>query len=388
MEPPRVNSMSRDSSNSLGGLTRHEGNVVLVEKDNLESLPPNAPLSDVVVGVLRTLGLGEASDVIFSTDSNPGRVSIVHGTTADVIWCDEFGAESTTTSQFATALNLSPVAGDWVSVRDGYVTSVSPRTTELRRPGATPGDVQVLAANIDVVLVVLPIDRELNILMLERLAVMAFDSGARPVVVLTKSDGSHVVEAVVEEASDAVPGVEVMTTSSASGYGIEKLRAILHQGVTAVMLGASGAGKTSLLNALEGSSELTASVSRSGEGRHVTTTRRLYRLSSGGVLLDIPGIRLLDLTIGQQGLDDAFADITELARNCKFSDCAHSGDDGCAVEAAVASGELSPRRLESWRTIRDEMIQQGVSRDQEVSARKKKGRGAKPKPVPSFDDED
>jgi ribosome biogenesis GTPase len=106
------------------------------------------------------------------------------------------------------------------------------------------------------------------------------------------------------------------------------------------------------------------------------------------VLLDIPGIRLLDLTIGQQGLDDAFADITELARNCKFSDCAHSGDDGCAVEAAVASGELSPRRLESWRTIRDEMIQQGVSRDQEVSARKKKGRGAKPKPVPSFDDED
>ena len=380
--------MSRDSSNSLGGLTRHEGNVVLVEKDNLESLPPNAPLSDVVVGVLRTLGLGEASDVIFSTDSNPGRVSIVHGTTADVIWCDEFGAESTTTSQFATALNLSPVAGDWVSVRDGYVTSVSPRTTELRRPGATPGDVQVLAANIDVVLVVLPIDRELNILMLERLAVMAFDSGARPVVVLTKSDGSHVVEAVIEEASDAVPGVEVMTTSSASGHGIEKLRAILHQGVTAVMLGASGAGKTSLLNALEGSSELTASVSRSGEGRHVTTTRRLYRLSSGGVLLDIPGIRLLDLTIGQQGLDDAFADITELARNCKFSDCAHSGDDGCAVEAAVASGELSPRRLESWRTIRDEMIQQGVSRDQEVSARKKKGRGAKPKPVPSFDDED
>jgi ribosome biogenesis GTPase len=362
--------------------------VVLVEKDNLESLPPNAPLSDVVVGVLRTLGLGEASDVIFSTDSNPGRVSIVHGTTADVIWCDEFGAESTTTSQFATALNLSPVAGDWVSVRDGYVTSVSPRATELRRPGATPGDVQVLAANIDVVLVVLPIDRELNILMLERLAVMAFDSGARPVVVLTKSDGSHVVEAVIEEASDAVPGVEVMTTSSASGHGIEKLRAILHQGVTAVMLGASGAGKTSLLNALEGSSELTASVSRSGEGRHVTTTRRLYRLSSGGVLLDIPGIRLLDLTIGQQGLDDAFADITELARNCKFSDCAHSGDDGCAVEAAVASGELSPRRLESWRTIRDEMIQQGVSRDQEVSARKKKGRGAKPKPVPSFDDED
>lgn len=345
-------------------------------------------MGDVVLGVLRTLGLGDPSDATFSAGANPGRVSIVHGTTADVIWCDELGTESTTTSQFATALNLSPVAGDWVSVKDGYVTAVSPRTTELRRPGATLGDVQVLAANIDVVLVVLPIDRDLNILMLERLAVMAFDSGATPVVVLTKSDGSHVVDSVVDDARATVPGVEVMTTSSQSGHGIEELRAILHSGVTAVMLGASGAGKTSLLNALEGSNELTALVSRSGEGRHATTTRRLYRLTSGGVLLDIPGIRLLDLTIGQQGLDDAFADVTELAADCRFADCAHSGDEGCAVEAAVVSGELSARRLESWRAIRDEMIQQELSRDHEVTARKKKGRGAKPKPVPSFDDED
>jgi ribosome biogenesis GTPase len=345
-------------------------------------------MSDVAFGVLRSLGLGASTDVTFSSGSNPGRVSIVHGTTADVIWCDDHGSESTTTSQFATTLNLSPVAGDWVSVKDGYITSVSPRTTELRRPGSTPGDVQVLAANVDVVLVVLPIDRELNVLMLERLAVMAFDSGATPIIVLTKSDGSDVVDSVVDEARATVPGVEVMTTSSTSGHGIEKLRVILHQGVTAVMLGASGAGKTSLLNALEGSDELTASVSRSGEGRHATTTRRLYRLSSGGVLLDIPGIRLLDLTIGQQGLDDAFADITEFARHCRFTDCAHSGDDGCAVEAAVASGDLSLRRLESWRAIRDEMIQQELSREHDVTARKKKGRGAKPKPVPSFDDED
>jgi ribosome biogenesis GTPase len=354
----------------------------------LESSSSSPPLSERVVTVLRTLGLDDASDVGFSPESNPGRVSIVHGTTADVIWCDDRGDETTSTSQFATNLNLSPVAGDWVSVRDGYIISVSPRSTELRRPGATPGDVQVLAANIDVVLVVLPIDRELNVLMLERLAVMAFDSGATPIVVLTKADGSDVVESIVHEARETVPGVEVMTTSSASGHGIEELRLILHQGVTAVMLGASGAGKTSLLNALEGSQELTAEVSRSGEGRHATTTRRLYRLSSGGVLLDIPGIRLLDLTIGQQGLDDAFADITELAKHCRFTDCSHSGDEGCAVEAAVASGDLSARRLESWRTIRDEMIQQELSREQEVASRKKKGRGAKPRLAPSFDDED
>jgi ribosome biogenesis GTPase len=338
--------------------------------------------------VLGTLGLRDASEVEFSDDSSPGRVSIVHGTTADVIWCDAAGVERTSTSQFATNLNLSPVAGDWVSLRDGYVISVSPRTTELRRPGATPGEVQVLASNVDVVLVVLPIDREMNVLMLERLAVMAFDSGAAPIIVLTKSDGSDVVESIVRDAEETVPGVEVMTTSSMSGHGIEELRVILHQGVTAVMLGASGAGKTSLLNALEGTSELTAEVSRGGEGRHATTTRRLYRLSSGGVLLDIPGIRLLDLTIGQQGLDDAFADVTEIATRCRFSDCAHSGDEGCAVEAAVASGELSARRLDSWRSIRDEMVQQELSREQEVSSRKKKGRGAKPRVAPSFDDED
>jgi ribosome biogenesis GTPase len=362
--------------------------MVRVEKDNLESSSSSTPLSDAAVRVLRTLGLNDQSDLDFSAGSNPGRISIVHGTTAEVIWCDEIGHETTSTSQFATTLNLSPVAGDWVSIRDGYIISVSARTTELRRPGATPGDVQVLAANIDVVLVVLPIDRDLNVLMLERLAVMAFDSGATPIVVLTKADGTDIVESIVAEAQETVPGVDVMTTSSASGQGIERLRSILHEGVTAVMLGASGAGKTSLLNALEGSEELTAQVSRSGEGRHATTTRRLYRLSSGGVLLDIPGIRLLDLTIGQQGLDDAFADITELAMNCRFTDCAHSGDEGCAVEAAVVSGELSARRLESWRSIRDEMVSQELSREQEVSSRKKKGRGSKPRPAPSYDDED
>ncbi len=356
------------------------------KKGILESVP--AGRNDRVREVLATLGLNDSSAVAFVSDADPGRISIVHGTTAEVTWVDERGIEQTSTLQYATNLNLTPVAGDWVSVRDGYVIAVAQRGTELRRPGSTPGDVQLLAANIDLVLVVLPIDRELNSLMLERLVVMAFDSGARPYVVLTKSDGSEVVEDAVNEAKETVPGVEVLTTSSASGHGIEELRALLHSGVTAVMLGASGAGKTSLLNALEGTTEVTREVSRGGEGRHATTTRRLYRLSSGGVLLDIPGIRLLDLTIGQEGLDEAFADVTELAKGCRFSDCSHSGDEGCAVEQAVLEGVLPLRRLESWRTIRDEMVQQELSREQEVAVQRKKGRGSKPRPAPSFDDED
>lgn len=348
----------------------------------------NTPIAEPVIPVLRTLGLNEPNDFAFAPKADPGRLSIVHGTTAEVTWCGADGREHTSTLQYATNLNLTPVAGDWVSVRDDYVVAVSKRTTELRRPGSTPADVQLLAANIDLVLVVLPIDRELNILMLERLAVMAFDSGATPVIVLTKSDGSEILDSIVAETRETVPGVVVVTTSSQSGHGIEELRALLHEGVTAVMLGASGAGKTSLLNALEGIDEMTRSVSRGGEGRHATTTRRLYRLSSGGVLLDIPGIRLLDLTIGQEGLDEAFADISVLARNCKFSDCSHSGDDGCAVERAVLDGVLPLRRLESWRGIRDEMVQQELSREQEVAVRKKKGRSSKPRIAPSFDDED
>lgn len=317
--------------------------------------------------VLQSLGLAEGAGVEFS--ARPGRVSIVHGTSAEVIWASERGEEVTTTCQFATNLNLSPVAGDWVSVRDGSITEVCHRRTTLRRPRPRGSQMQTLAANVDVVLVVVPIDRDLNLLMLERLAVMAWDSGALPVVILSKSDGTTSVDERVEATRLAVPGVQVLSTSSTSGHGIEELGAMLHEGVTAVMLGASGAGKTSLLNALEGTNESTRTVSRGGEGRHATTTRRLYRLSSGGVLLDIPGIRLLDLTVGQSGFEEAFADIVELAASCRFRDCAHSGDEGCAVEEAVRQGRLPERRLDSWRMINADILNRAARLSDDHSTR-------------------
>lgn len=381
---------------SFPGLEVH-GHVILVPNRRLQGPPTTkehldssntVPMNERVQRVLRTLGMVEPTEFDFAANSSPGRVSIVHGLTAEVTWSNDQGCETTSTVQFATNLNLSPVAGDWVSIRDEYVVAVSPRRTELRRPGANAGDVQAMAANVDVVLVVLPIDRDLNLLMLERLAVMAFDSGAQPIVVLTKSDEAQVADALVLEAEEVVPGVLVLTTSSHSGHGIENLRALLHDGVTAVMLGASGAGKTSLLNALEGIDEVTLSVNRSGEGRHATTTRRLYRLSSGGVLLDIPGIRLLDLTVGPEGLDEAFADVTELARQCRFSDCGHSGDEGCAVERAVRDGVLPLRRLQSWRAIRNEMVAKEAALQQDVETRKKRGRNSRPRVAPSYDDDD
>ena len=342
---------------------------------------------DGVSSILASLGATEQVTTTFEPGTNPGRVSIVHGGTADVV-IDDHGVERSAICQFATALNLSPVAGDWVSTRDDYIVAVTPRRTALTRPATTGRDAQVLAANLDLVLVVMPIDRELNTVMLERLAVMAYDSGARPLVVLTKSDGVEFVAALVAAAEEAVPGVSVMTTSSLSGHGIDELSGLLCAGVTAVMLGASGAGKTSLLTALEGTNEETRSLGRSGEGRHATTTRRLYRLRSGGVLLDIPGIRLLDLMIGQEGLDEAFADVVAIGEDCRFADCAHDGDDGCAVEAAVAAGSLNARRLASWRSIQSEMLERERRRDAETAARRRRSKSPRVRSDRDRDDDD
>jgi ribosome biogenesis GTPase len=324
--------------------------------------------------VLRTLGKTDLDHLDVADGLHVGRVSIVHGAHAEVIWCRSDGQEEISTCQYATNLNLRPVAGDWVSLRDKYIVAVLERRNALRRPDPNLRDVQILAANLDLVLLVVPIDRGLNVRMLERFAVMAFDSGAVPIVVLTKADETDDARALEIQTELTVPGVDIVITSSRSGEGIERLRELLHEGVTAVMLGASGAGKTSLLNALEGRDETTLSVSSSGEGRHATTTRKLYQLSSGGVLLDIPGIRLVDLNSGQDGVDETFSDIAEIAVRCRFRDCSHNGDEGCAVVAAVDSGDLPASRLENWRLIQSGIAQQAQRRDFATQAAKRRRR--------------
>lgn len=339
---------------------------------------PDAPgeraLSAPAEGFLRTLGWTLGDYLELGGEADVGRVSIVHGSNADVLWCRHDGLELLSTCHFATNLNLKPVAGDWVTLRDDHIVHVMSRRSALRRPDPNRRDVQVLAANLDLVLLVVPINFGLNIRMLERFAVMAWESGARPLVVLTKSDDALDVNAAQLATELAVPGVDILTTSALSGEGIERLRELLVPGVTAVMLGASGAGKTSLLNALEGSDETTRTVSRRGEGRHATTTRKLYRLSSGGVLLDIPGLRLLDLMVGQEGVNETFADIGALAATCRFRDCAHNGDEGCAVQAAVASGQLAASRLENWQLIQSEMSRQDTRHEPATSAEHRKRR--------------
>ena len=321
-------------------------------------------ITERVASGYRTLGRTTADEFDLDEGVQLGRVSIVHGANADVIWFDSRGNEMVSLCHMSPGIEPRPVAGDWVGVRDDHIETVLPRRSALRRVNRRTHAVQVLAANIDFALLVVPIDREANIRMLERYAVMARDSGAQPFIVLTKADEADDAEATLEAVRTAVPDVEVLTTSSRSGEGIEHLRRLLHLGVSAVMLGASGAGKTSLLNALEGSHELTRSLSRHGDGRHATTTRKLYRLAGGGVLLDIPGIRLANLAVERDDLDQTFAEIDDAAAQCRFRDCSHHGDEGCAVEAAVIAGVIDPQRLASWRRIQGETT--GLSRARRV----------------------
>ncbi len=313
--------------------------------------------------VLESFGLTTRDSLAGAEEMNVGRVVIVHGDSADVMWLGDDGLEVTSRCGLESGLNMVPVAGDWVGVRDGRVARVLARRSELRRPHPNGRDVQVLAANVDLVLIVVPVDLGLNSRLLERLSIIARESGARPLVIVTKIDRASDPTSLQEQIESDDAGVEVVLTSSVTGEGIEELRDYLPLGVTAVMLGASGAGKTSLLNALEGTDELTKDVGRDGEGRHATTTRKLYRLSSGGVLLDIPGIRLLEVMVDEEGLRQMFEDIEELALKCRFRNCHHRGDDGCAVELAVASGALSARRLETWREMQSEIENHDRLRD-------------------------
>lgn len=311
---------------------------------------------------LATLGRRDATTPPCAPGQRPGRVAVVHGATADVLWVAPDGVR-TTHARLARDLPLVPVAGDWVALADDghgtdVVTALEPRTTALTRPDPDGSGTQVLAANVDLVLVVVPVERDLNERMLERLSVMAWDSGAAQTIVLTKADAVPHPGAYADRAQALAPGVDVVLTSARTGEGIDVLRALLSPGVTATMLGASGAGKTSLLNAVEGRSEPTREVRRDGEGRHTTTTRRLYRLASGGVLLDLPGIRSLDLAASPEAVDGAFADVADLARGCRFADCAHDGEPGCAVEEALAEGLLDERRLTSWRAVQRELAYQ------------------------------
>jgi ribosome biogenesis GTPase len=249
-----------------------------------------------------------------------------------------------------------PVAGDWVALRGGRIEAVvSRRTVFVRRAADEEALAQVVAANVDAALVVAALP-DLNGRRLERYVTAAWDSGATPVVVLTKTDLALDLAAAFAAAEEAAPGVDVVATSAVTGEGLDELRALLAPNRTGALLGVSGAGKSSLLNRLLGEERLAvAAIRADGRGRHTTTHRELVPLPDGGLVLDTPGMRELGLWADDAALDATFDDVTGLAAGCRFADCAHETEPGCAVLAAVESGALAPERLAAYRKLGREL---------------------------------
>ncbi|MEI6448877.1 MAG: ribosome small subunit-dependent GTPase A [Actinomycetes bacterium] len=268
-----------------------------------------------------------------------------------------------------------PAVGDWVAahVDDGLevplIEAVLPRTSAITRgnPGRT-SEVQVMAANIDVVFVVHPIAGPPNLRRLERELSLSWESGAIPVVVLTKADLSSDVEGARAAAETIAFGAEVVVTSALTAEGLEPLLRHVSCHRTAVLIGPSGAGKSTLINGLLGEQrQATREVRVSdGRGRHTTVARELIQMPGGGVLVDTPGLRALGLTGSEEGISSAFPDIEQVAGSCRFGDCTHEHEPGCAVRSAVESGALPADRLASY---------QKLMREAQVAAAKTDVRG-------------
>ncbi len=265
-----------------------------------------------------------------------------------------------------------PAAGDWVALAatagDDKATlhAVLPRRTAfIRRAADSAQTVQVIAANIDVVFVVTSMNADLNPRRLERFLAAAWQSGAKPVVVLTKADLSEQPEAQAAEIATLAAGCPVLVVSAREGLGLDGLKAQIRPGETCVLIGSSGVGKSTLVNTLLGEARMATQDIRAGDarGRHTTSHRQLVLLPGGGLILDTPGIREVGLVDAEAGLGTVFDDIEQLALACRFTNCGHGNEPGCAVRGALESGVLTTERFEHYRKLSSEMAALGVSRD-------------------------
>jgi ribosome biogenesis GTPase len=253
---------------------------------------------------------------------------------------------------------LRPTTGDWVVVAGGEITGLLERRTAIQRAAAMENDsAQVLCANVDSVLVVVPLSDSFRPRKIERLLVLAWQSGAIPIVVLTKADCADDVAVALERTASVAPGVAVHAVSAITGEAMGELAAELAPGTTTVAIGASGVGKSTLANWLSGgTAELaTLPVRSDGKGRHTTVHRELVRLANGALMIDTPGLRSIGLFEAGEAIGDAFSDVEELASTCRFSDCGHRTEPGCAIRQAISDGRLDTERFESYeRLVRDQ----------------------------------
>lgn len=293
----------------------------------------------------------------------PGRVTAAHRAAFDVQT-----AHDVVRTRLPGRLvhdNVDVAVGDWVGLSDGLIRTVLPRRSAIVRTTAgRTTTAQTLAANVDVAFVVSSLGPDLEPRRIERYLVTIWESGAAPEIVLTKADRVDDPWELVAEVEAVAIGVPVHVVSAVSGRGCDALRARIEPGRTAVLLGSSGVGKSTLVNRFVGSELMAVKETRvdDDEGRHTTTHRELIRLPGGGLVIDTPGLRELQLWDGG-GLDETFADVEELAGGCRFGDCSHTREPDCAVLAAVEDGTLPAERLGSWRKLQRELRAIAVRHD-------------------------
>jgi ribosome biogenesis GTPase len=272
-----------------------------------------------------------------------------------------------------------PAVGDWVALRvigpdRAIVHAVLPRKTQFsRRAAGTREDEQVVAANVDTALIVCGLDGDFSLRRIERYLTLVHESGADPVLVLNKADICADLDDKLQQANSVARGKPVIPISSMSAEGVAALDPYIEAGKTLVLLGSSGVGKSTLLNRLLGEERLRTGAVRESDsrGRHTTTQRELIVLPRGAILIDTPGMRELQLWANRDSLDQTFDEIAALAVHCRFRDCSHAVEDGCAVREALANGDLDPARWESYRKLQGEIRRHEMMTDKQAALAQK-----------------
>ena len=268
-------------------------------------------------------------------------------------------------------------AGDWVAVHllnsnsEAVIEHILPRMTKFSRAAAgIEVKEQIVASNIDTLFLIQSLNKDFNMRRLERYLIAAWESGATPVVVLTKSDLCDDLEMKISRVGDTAPGVEIFAVSNLTGEGIDGLRKYISNGKTIALLGSSGVGKSTLVNTLTGSQVLKTQEIREDDskGRHTTTHRELVKLPEGGLILDTPGMRTLSLWEADEGMEKLFGDIEALIKDCRFSDCKHQREPGCAIREGLRKGVIDDQKWQSWLKLQKEIRHLDSKKDSKIRA--------------------